>query len=45
MDTETAKKRFEMENNIQEIDEGDEVYKFNEDEYNDSISHRPWRNE
>lgn len=44
MDSETAKKRFEVENNIQEM-EGDEDYKFDEDEYNDSIAHRPWRNE
>lgn len=34
-----------MENDIQEIDNSDAVYEFEEDEYNDSIAHRPWRNE
>ena len=40
-----AKKRFEMENEIQEIDDSDSIYQFDEESYYKSISHTPWKDE
>jgi len=40
---EEARKRFEMENEIQPIDESDAIYKYDEEQYYDSIAAAPWK--
>ena len=42
---ELAKKRFELENDVQLLSEDDSVYRFDEEEYYTSIEGTPWKNE
>jgi len=45
MDSESAQKRFEMENDIKKIDANDEIYSYDKDDQQQQLSAKPWAKE